>query len=99
MGIATLTGIGSWLFGAPFLTSSYGHFHIPLVGDIELATALLFDLGVYLAVVGATLMILANLGKVTTPHRPVKVDPEILARGLHRVDDKSEDKNEGKETI
>ncbi|WP_413615917.1 monovalent cation/H+ antiporter subunit A [Halomonas cupida] len=99
VGIATLTGIGSWLFGAPFLTSSYGHFHIPLVGDIELATALLFDLGVYLAVVGATLMILANLGKVTTPHRPVKVDPEILARGLHRVDEKSEDKNEGKETI
>ncbi|QEA39073.1 monovalent cation/H+ antiporter subunit A [Pistricoccus aurantiacus] len=69
---ATLTGLGSWVFGYPFLTSSYGHFHIPLIGDIELATALLFDLGVYLAVVGATLMILANLGKVTTPHRPSK---------------------------
>jgi multicomponent K+:H+ antiporter subunit A len=33
---------------------------------------MLFDLGVYLTVVGATLMILANLGKVTTPHRPSK---------------------------
>ncbi|WP_192035243.1 monovalent cation/H+ antiporter subunit A [Halomonas sp. YLGW01] len=70
--IATLTGLGSWLFGHPFLTSAFGHFHLPLVGDFELATAMLFDLGVYLAVVGATLMILANLGKVTTPHRPVK---------------------------
>ncbi|OHV12724.1 monovalent cation/H+ antiporter subunit A [Kushneria phosphatilytica] len=68
--IALLTGLGSWLFDHPFLTSAYGHFHIPVIGDIELATAMLFDLGVYLAVVGATLMILANLGKVTTPHRP-----------------------------
>ena len=69
--IATLTGLGSWLFGHPFLTSSFGYFSLPLVGKFELATALLFDLGVYLAVVGATLMILANLGKVTTAHRPV----------------------------
>ncbi|SEL18033.1 monovalent cation/H+ antiporter subunit A [Halomonas daqiaonensis] len=70
--VATLTGLGSWLFGYPFLTSSFGYFTLPLVGKFELATAMLFDLGVYLAVVGATLMILANLGKVTTPHRPAK---------------------------
>tara|TARA_R110002012_G_scaffold61766_2_gene162055 strand:+ start:29 stop:2386 length:2358 start_codon:yes stop_codon:yes gene_type:complete len=69
--IATLTGLGSWLLGYPFLTSSFGYFSLPLIGTFELATALLFDLGVYLAVVGATLMILANLGKVTTAHRPV----------------------------
>ncbi|MBF7054011.1 monovalent cation/H+ antiporter subunit A [Halomonas sp. KAO] len=72
VGIATLTGLGSWLFGYPFLTSSFGYFHLPLIGKFELATAMLFDLGVYLAVVGATLMILANLGKVTTVHRPAK---------------------------
>ena len=73
--IATLTGLGSWLFGHPFLTSAFGYFSLPLVGKFELATALLFDLGVYLAVVGATLMILANLGKVTTAHRPI-IDPK-----------------------
>jgi multicomponent K+:H+ antiporter subunit A len=70
--VATLTGLGSWLLGKPFLTSAFGYFSLPLVGKFELATAMLFDLGVYLAVVGATLMILANLGKVTTPHRPAK---------------------------
>ncbi|WP_251977857.1 monovalent cation/H+ antiporter subunit A [Salinicola avicenniae] len=70
--IAALTGLGSWAFGHNFLTSAFGHFHIPYIGDIELATAMLFDLGVYLTVVGATLMILANLGKLTTPHRPSK---------------------------
>ncbi|GAA3898065.1 monovalent cation/H+ antiporter subunit A [Halomonas cibimaris] len=74
---ATLTGLGSWAFGQPFLTSAFGHFSLPLIGGFELATALLFDLGVYLAVVGATLMILANLGKVTTPYRPV---PDAPAR-------------------
>lgn len=96
VGVATLTGIGSWLFGAPFLTSSHGHFQIPLIGDIELATAMLFDLGVYLAVVGATLMILANLGKVTTPHRPV-VDPDSQTQGLHRVDEGPDDKYPARE--
>ncbi|GIZ11116.1 monovalent cation/H+ antiporter subunit A [Pseudomonas sp. NCCP-436] len=63
--IAALTGLGSWAFGSPFLTSAFGHFHIPLIGEIELATAILFDLGVYLAVVGATLLILSNLGHVS----------------------------------
>ncbi|TGG95022.1 monovalent cation/H+ antiporter subunit A [Natronospirillum operosum] len=62
--LAGLTGLGSWSFGAPFLTSAHDHFHIPLLGEIELATAMLFDIGVFLAVVGATLLILANLGKL-----------------------------------
>nr|WP_163500762.1 monovalent cation/H+ antiporter subunit A [Halomonas socia] len=70
LAIATATGLASWLFGYPFLTSTFGHFRLPLIGEIELASALLFDLGVYLAVVGATLMILVNLGRVTTVHRP-----------------------------
>jgi len=72
--IATLTGLGSWLFGRPFLTSAFGHFHIPLIGEIELATAMLFDLGVYMTVVGATLMILSNIGQVSQaePFREVR---------------------------
>ncbi|WP_137972484.1 monovalent cation/H+ antiporter subunit A [Pseudomonas sp. F(2018)] len=63
--IAALTGLGSWVFGRPFLTSAFGHFELPLVGEFELATAMLFDLGVYLTVVGATLMVLVNLGKLS----------------------------------
>ncbi|MCW3149072.1 monovalent cation/H+ antiporter subunit A [Stutzerimonas stutzeri] len=62
---AGLTGLGSWLFGYPFLTSAFGHFNLPLVGEFELATAMLFDLGVYLVVVGATLIILSNIGHVS----------------------------------
>ena len=37
--LAGLTGIVSWYFERPFLTSAHGQFHIPLIGDIELASA------------------------------------------------------------
>lgn len=63
--ISFFTGVASWWFDRPFLTSWFDYFHIPLVGEIELASAIAFDLGVYLTVVGATLMILATLGKQT----------------------------------
>ncbi|MDP1535854.1 MAG: monovalent cation/H+ antiporter subunit A [Burkholderiales bacterium] len=60
--IAGLTGLASWLFGAPFLTSTYGYWQLPLIGAVPLASAIAFDLGVYLTVVGATLLILTRLG-------------------------------------
>jgi multicomponent K+:H+ antiporter subunit A len=62
--IAAATGLASWLFGYPFLTSTFDYFHLPLIGEFELASAMAFDLGVYLVVVGATLLILINLGLV-----------------------------------
>ncbi|WP_186828777.1 hypothetical protein, partial [Pseudomonas aeruginosa] len=40
-------------------------------GEIELATAMLFDLGVYLTVVGAALLILSYLGKLSLMPEPV----------------------------
>ncbi|MNN09951.1 Na(+)/H(+) antiporter subunit B [compost metagenome] len=75
--VAGLTGLGSWAFGHPFLTSSFGHFHLPLVGEIELATAMLFDLGVYLTVVGATLLILSGLGELTPPPDDAALAKEV----------------------
>ncbi|MCF7498678.1 monovalent cation/H+ antiporter subunit A [Pseudoalteromonas sp. L1] len=73
--IALFTGVGSWAFGRPFLTTWFDYFDIPLVGKTELASAIVFDLGVYLTVVGATLMILASLGKLTanTPKQEVNI--------------------------
>ncbi|WP_353539208.1 monovalent cation/H+ antiporter subunit A [Colwellia sp. KU-HH00111] len=63
--IALSTGLGSWFFSRPFMTTWFDYFDIPLIGKTELASALVFDLGVYLTVVGSTLMILASLGKLT----------------------------------
>jgi len=62
--IGTLTGLASLVFGYPFLTSTFAHIHWPIVGDFEVASAIAFDLGVYLVVVGATLLILVHLGQM-----------------------------------
>ena len=60
--IAGLTGIGAVFFDQPFLSSAHGHSNVPLLGELPLATAALFDLGVYVTVVGATLLMLSVLG-------------------------------------
>ena len=68
---ATLTGIGSILLGYPFLTTHTAHFNLPLLGDIHVASALFFDIGVYAVVVGATLLILTALAHQSVrAHRP-----------------------------
>ncbi|WP_312407606.1 monovalent cation/H+ antiporter subunit A [Rhizobium sp.] len=59
--IATLTGIGAWFLGYPFLTSHSQYLTLPLIGKVPAATALLFDLGVFLLVVGSTVLILVAL--------------------------------------
>ncbi len=62
--IAAATGAGSFLFERPFLTSSFGYFNIPLIGEVELATAALFDLGVFLTVVGTVILSIAQISRV-----------------------------------
>lgn len=61
--IAAATGIGAWFNGQPFLTSAFGYVHLPPLNEFEVATAALFDLGVFLAVVGAVLLALESLSR------------------------------------
>ena len=70
LGIAGVTGIGAFAFGQPFLTSTFGYPHVPLLGELPLATAALFDLGVYVTVVGSTLLTLSTLGAVSREVQP-----------------------------
>ena len=65
LGIAGLTGVGAFMFGRPFLTSAFGHPHVPVLGELPLASAAVFDLGVYLTVVGSTLLTISVLGQVS----------------------------------
>ncbi|WP_130536277.1 monovalent cation/H+ antiporter subunit A [Thiomicrorhabdus indica] len=65
--IASATGVVSMLVGFPFLTSAFAHIHWPIVGEFELASAIAFDLGVFLVVVGATVLSLVQLGKLSQP--------------------------------
>ncbi|MET0292659.1 MAG: hydrogen gas-evolving membrane-bound hydrogenase subunit E, partial [Steroidobacteraceae bacterium] len=58
---AAAAGIGAWSVPLPFLSALDTHVALPWLGDLHLSTVLLFDLGVYLLVVGATLLILVAL--------------------------------------
>jgi multicomponent K+:H+ antiporter subunit A len=62
--IAGGCGLGAWAFGAPFLTSTYDYPWVPLIGAVPLASASVFDLGVFLTVVGATMVMLLSLARV-----------------------------------
>ena len=68
---ATLTGLGALFAGYPFLTTHTWHFNLPLLGDIHVASALFFDVGVYAMVVGSTLLMLTALGHQSVrAHKP-----------------------------
>ncbi|HEX7072635.1 MAG TPA: monovalent cation/H+ antiporter subunit A [Hyphomicrobiaceae bacterium] len=56
--LAALTGTASLLLGDPFLTSYFRYAELPLVGKVPLASATMFDLGVFGLVVGATVLML-----------------------------------------
>jgi multicomponent K+:H+ antiporter subunit A len=58
---AILTGLGSIAAGYPFMTSHTFHFSLPWLGQIHLASATFFDIGVFTLVVGSTLLILTAI--------------------------------------
>ncbi len=60
--LAAGIGVASWPFARPFLTSAHGHVQLPLLGDVELASAMVFDLGVYIVVVTVVLTVLSGIG-------------------------------------
>ncbi len=61
--IAVLMGGSALLFGEPFLNQTFGYFNLPFFGETELATAVIFDIGVYLAVVGTALTIVLSISE------------------------------------
>ncbi|WP_041798480.1 monovalent cation/H+ antiporter subunit A [Rhodopseudomonas palustris] len=86
---AAATGIGALLFGRPFLTSAFVYVPVPLIGDVELATAILFDIGVFLTVVGTVVLSLSQIARVErrakrSPVPPGPSDIPILPRARMR---------------
>ncbi|MFM7403760.1 MAG: monovalent cation/H+ antiporter subunit A [Erythrobacter sp.] len=62
--VAMATGLGAMALGLPFLTSWFDYFSLPLIGKFELASAMLFDTGVFLTVLGAVMLALAQLSHI-----------------------------------
>ncbi|CAD7038276.1 monovalent cation/H+ antiporter subunit A [Pseudorhizobium endolithicum] len=67
--IAAATGVGAWFLGYPFLTSHSRYLDLPLIGKVPAATAMIFDLGVFLLVVGSTVLILVALA-----HQSIRIN-------------------------
>ncbi|MFC7045170.1 MnhB domain-containing protein [Halobacteriaceae archaeon GCM10025711] len=61
--IAAGSGIVAMTFGFPFMTQEFWILHhVPIYGEVEIASAVAFDLGVYAVVVGSLLTILSVVG-------------------------------------
>ncbi|RVU34176.1 monovalent cation/H+ antiporter subunit A [Hwanghaeella grinnelliae] len=78
---ACFTGVGAWFAGRPFLTSDFGYVTIPPLEKFELATAMAFDIGVFLCVIGAVMLALDSLSSMarrageTVNQLPMDIDP------------------------
>ncbi|HUW73485.1 MAG TPA: monovalent cation/H+ antiporter subunit A [Methyloceanibacter sp.] len=93
--IAGLAGLASLFFDWPFLTSTYTHVDLPLVGEIEIASAVAFDLGVFLTVVGVVMLSLAQISRVEerAEREPVPKGPMDIPLKEGRVVNSSKESN------
>ncbi|MEX5729809.1 multicomponent K+:H+ antiporter subunit A [Rhodovulum iodosum] len=88
--VAGLTGAGAWFAGQPFLTSAFGYVHLPPIEEFELATAMLFDLGVFLTVLGAVMLMLYSLSRIarrageTVNVEPMDYDPSKRVQAIEQ---------------
>ncbi len=71
LGLSAATATASLLLGAPALSSALIELDVPVLGHVKFVTALFFDLGVYLIVVGLVLDVLRSLG--------ARLDEEMMA--------------------
>ncbi|EGD55002.1 putative monovalent cation/H+ antiporter subunit A [Gordonia neofelifaecis NRRL B-59395] len=79
LAISATTAAVSLFLGAPALSSAVIEMHLPVFGEVHIVTALFFDLGIYLIVVGLVLDILRSLGArldVVDPPTPTTPAPE-----------------------
>ncbi|MDD7928303.1 Na+/H+ antiporter subunit A [Microbacterium thalli] len=77
MTLAVATAIVPLFFGAPALTSTFWEAELPILGHVEFVTSTIFDVGVYLVVIGLVLDVLRSLGAEVDRQRKER---EELAR-------------------
>lgn len=62
LALAIAAGLIGLAFSGTFLTYTYAAGSFPIVGEVKLSTLLLFDVGVYVLVVGLVAMAIERLG-------------------------------------
>lgn len=78
---AGAAAVSAWLALRPFLSALAWDLHLPLVGKIHLSSVLLFDLGVYMLVVGATVLVLVALA-----HQSLRAQRKLAAEAQAEAD-------------
>jgi len=78
--LAAGTGASAIVSGLPWLSSQDVHLHLPVIGELHLSTVMVFDLGVFALVVGATILILIALA-----HQSRRRHRAIVASGRQRA--------------
>lgn len=77
--LAVGTGIIPTIWGGPFLDQVFGYFDLPFFGHVELATAVLFDFGVYFVVIGVAKWIILTIAE-EIERRDSDPDPNTVSR-------------------
>jgi multicomponent K+:H+ antiporter subunit A len=77
--LAAGVGVGAFAFDRPFLSSSVSYLEIPLIGATPVASALLFDVGVFALVVGATVLMLIAIAHQSLRSHRVSIAADTAA--------------------
>lgn len=73
---AVFTGLAAIVFGKSFLKTYFDYLTVPIIGDIPIASALIFDIGVYSVVVGTTVLMLIAIAHQSIRSPRMKKAPE-----------------------
>ena len=74
MAIAVLAGVLPILFGGTVFATATPVVDVPLLGELHFPSALIFDIGVYLVVVGVMLDFLRSLGSQIDQQQEAELD-------------------------
>jgi multicomponent Na+:H+ antiporter subunit A len=74
--LAAVTATAPLLFGEPVLSNAVWHIDLPLLGEMAPTSALFFDTGVYLVVVGLVFMVFEAFGGDSRPAPEPEPRPE-----------------------
>ncbi|MFA7668314.1 MAG: hydrogen gas-evolving membrane-bound hydrogenase subunit E, partial [Burkholderiaceae bacterium] len=75
---AGTAAMGVWWLSRPFLAAAAVDLHIPVIGAVHLSSVLLFDIGVYTLVIGATVLMIIALAhqSLRLYRKPSAPDPQ-----------------------
>ena len=82
---AGITALGAWFASRPFLSAIAWDISLPIIGHVHLSSVLFFDLGVYMLVVGGSVLILVALA-----HQSLRAQRKAAAEAQQAAEEQAE---------